>query len=261
MRYIKLYLHFIRFSFSKAMEFRVDFFFRFVMDIVFYIISFTFFKIIYLHTPVLGGWSIEQMYVFVGSFVFTDALFMTIFATNAWWFPISVNRGDLDYYLTKPASTFFFLSFKEFAANSMLNLILALGILGFCLSSYEGSFTLLQFLIYLVLLINGVCLYYALQLLFLIPVFWTHSPSGFINVFYSAEKVYQRPDGIFKGFIKRFFTMILPFSLVASYPTKFLFSDSDFSIVAEIFFGSAIIYIFIFMFWKLALKSYSSASS
>ena len=33
-RYLRLYLHFLRFSFSKAIEFRVDFFFRVLMDVI-----------------------------------------------------------------------------------------------------------------------------------------------------------------------------------------------------------------------------------
>ena len=110
-RYLKLYAHFLRFSFSKAMEFRVDFFFRVVMDIFFYAVQFAFFHIIYLHTPILAGWDIEQMRVFIVSYIFIDALHMTVFSTNCWWLPIYINRGDLDYYLVKPVSTLHFFIF------------------------------------------------------------------------------------------------------------------------------------------------------
>ena len=65
-RYARLYLCFLRFSFSRAMEFRVDFFFRIFMDAFFYFINIAFFKVVFLHTSLLGGWGEEQMMVFVG---------------------------------------------------------------------------------------------------------------------------------------------------------------------------------------------------
>ena len=71
MRYLRLYLHFVKFSFSKAMQFRVDFFFRVLMDVVFYLIQFVFFSVIYLHTDILAGWNIEQMKIFISVIIFT----------------------------------------------------------------------------------------------------------------------------------------------------------------------------------------------
>ena len=97
MRYLRLYLYFIRFSFSKAMHFRVDFFFRIIMDCIYYAVQFSFFYIIFLHTDILGGWNLDQMKIFISSYILVDALHMTIFANNCWWLPISINRGDLDY--------------------------------------------------------------------------------------------------------------------------------------------------------------------
>ena len=64
-RYIRLYIHFLQFSFSKALEFRLDFFFKIIMDIVYYSVNILFFKVIYLHTPMLGGWTESQMMIFI----------------------------------------------------------------------------------------------------------------------------------------------------------------------------------------------------
>ena len=65
MRYLTLYAHFLRFSFSRAMEFRLNFFFRVVMDVVYYVVNLAFFTVIYQHTTLLGGWTLDQVYVFV----------------------------------------------------------------------------------------------------------------------------------------------------------------------------------------------------
>lgn len=260
-RYLRLYLHFLRFSFSKAMEFRFDFFFRFFMDIFFYLVQFMFFSVIYLHTDILGGWNLDQMKIFVAAFIFVDAVHMTFFASNGWWFPIYINRGDLDYYLTRPVSTFFFLSLKEFAANSFLNLILTSAILFYALISYPLDLNFLKVIGFIIFLLNGAFLYYMVMLLFLLPVFWTGSPRGFIDVFFSAEKIYQRPDGIFEGYFRRIFISFLPFCMMASYPTKFLIEDNVWNITKEMILASGFIYFLVAIFWKLGVRNYSSASS
>ena len=33
----------------------------------------------------VGGWDLDQIYVFAGGMVFVDALHMTVFANNLWW--------------------------------------------------------------------------------------------------------------------------------------------------------------------------------
>lgn len=260
-RYLKLYLYFLRFSFSKAMEFRIDFSFRIIMDILSYTVQFMFFNIVYLHTPILGGWSQDQLIIFIGAFIFVDAVSMTFFASNGWWFPTYINRGDLDYYLTKPVSSFFFMGFREIAANSFLNFILAICVLSYILITSSLSFDPIKIPLFFLCLINGAFLGYMVQLIFLMPVFWTQSPRGFGDLFYAAEKISHRPDGIFKGHIRRFFLYLLPFGLMASYPTRFLITPNSYHIIGEIILTSLGIYTVVYLMWKRGLRDYSSASS
>lgn len=261
MRYLKLYLHFLRFSFSKAMEFRVDFFFRVIMDIIFYGIQFLFFSIIYQHTNILAGWDFSQMKIFIAGYIFIDALNMTVFANNCWWLPIYINRGDLDYYLTKPVSSLFFLSLREFAANSFLNLIIAIALLCWSLATYPLDLSFLKIFGFIILLINGTILYFLINLIFLLSVFWTQSPRGFGDVFFAVSHTMERPDRIFKGFVRILFTYILPFSLMASYPARILFEDFSFNLVFTISIVTVLIYLLVLFIWNRGLKNYSSASS
>lgn len=260
-RYLKLYMHFLRFSFSKAMEFRLDFFFRIIMDCVIYLVQFSFFHIIYLHTDFLAGWSIEQMRVFIAGFIFIDALKMTVFSNNCWWFPIYINRGDLDYYLTKPVSTLFFLSLREFAANSFLNLIIASTILYWALDIYPGDLSGYKITLYVLLLINGTLLFFMLNMIFLLSVFWTQSPRGFGDLFISISDAIERPDRIFKGIIRKLFLYILPFSLMASFPARILFEENISEMVISIFIITIMTFFVFIGLWKLGLRGYSSASS
>ena len=71
-RYFRLYGHFVRFSMSKALEFRFDFFFRVFMDLVYYGIQIAFYNVVFLQTPLLGGWNRDQALVFMGAYLVVD---------------------------------------------------------------------------------------------------------------------------------------------------------------------------------------------
>lgn len=260
-RYFRLYLFFLQFSFSKAMEFRIDFFFRIAMDIVYYIVNIFLFKILLLHTPLIGGWNHEQMMIFVASYLLVDAINMTIFSTNMWWLPYYINRGELDYYLIRPVAPLFFLSLREFSANSFVNLIMAVGFFIYSLSSFTGSWSALTLFGFIILLLNGSIIYYLIQMLMVLPVFWTQNAKGFIDLFYTLGLAMERPDKIFKGWLRVLFTFILPFGLIASFPARFFIDKFDPQILIQITLITLILWFLVLFIWNKGLKTYSSASS
>lgn len=260
-RYVRLFAYFLRFSFSRAMEFRVDFFFRIVMDSVFYLVSILFFEVLYLHTPEIGGWGQNQMMVFVAGFLIIDAISMTLFANNLWFLTMYVNRGDLDYYLVRPVSSLFFLSLRDFAANSFMNLVMAFAILGWALSRYEGSVTPGSVMLYVILIINGAYLRYCVRMLTLLPVFWLQSASGLESVFFHMARFVERPDRIYTGAARLLFTTALPFALMASFPARIFLEGFDGQVFGTVAVATVAFSIILVVLWQRALRAYSSASS
>jgi len=260
-RYLRLYGYFLRFSFSRAFEFRVDFWFRIVMDCVFYGVNLAFFALLYGQTPTIGGWTLDQATIFVAGFFLVDAIHMTLFSNNMWWLPILVNKGDLDYYLVRPVSSLFFVSLREFAANSFVNLLIATGIVTWAIARYPGELGAADIASFAALILVGSFLYYCLHILFLLPVFWFHSNRGLAMVFYSIGKLAERPDRIYSGLTRLVLLTALPLALVASVPTEVLFGGltaeraAHFAAVAAAFFGLVV------WVWSRGLRSYASASS
>lgn len=260
-RYLRLYLYFLQFSFSKAMEFRIDFTFRILMDVMYYIVNIMMFKVLFLHTDLIAGWNHEQMMVFVSCYLVIDALNMTIFSTNMWWLPYYINRGELDYYLIRPVSPLFFLSFREFAANSFINLIIATGFFIYSIMTYTGHWDLLQLFGLILLLINGTFIYYCIQMIMILPVFWTQSSKGFVDLFYTLGIAMERPDKIFKNVLRILFTVILPFGLIASFPARIFLEGLDRYTFIHLVSVTFFIWFLMLTIWRFGLKNYSSASS
>ena len=261
MRYLRLYLHFLRFSFSRAMEFRLDFFFKIIMDCMFYVVNLGFYKILFLTTPLLAGWSEDQTMVFVSSYLLVDALHMTVFASNMWMIPFAINRGEMDSYLTRPVSTLFFVSLRDFAANSFINLLIAITIFVYALMNLKAPYSTGQLLFYIGCILNGWLLQYVLQMIFIIPVFWTQSSRGFSDFFFSMCMAIERPDLVYRGLLRWVLTLILPFALIVSFPARLFFGPETPHLFLHLVFVTLAAWGFMLWFWKKGLRAYSSASS
>lgn len=260
-RYLRLFAHFVAFSFSKGFEFRFDFYMRIIMDVIYYAVAIAFFKILLVHTPSLGGWNEPQMMIFVAGYCMVDAINMTLFSNNMWQFPTLVNRGDLDYYLIRPVSSLFFISLRDFAANSFMNLLITGGLLAWAVGRYPEPISAWKIILFLGLIVNGTVIFYCMNAMSNMLVFFTQSSDGFGQLIWTMMKLGERPDRIYTGFVRRVVTFVLPFALIASYPTRLLIEEFDVSILLHIF-GVTICFFMITLWtWNRALRSYSSASS
>ncbi|MDB5049564.1 MAG: hypothetical protein JWO30_2635 [Fibrobacteres bacterium] len=261
LRYLRLYGHFMRFSISRALEFRIDFFFRVFMDLAYYGIQIAFYQVIFLQTPLLGGWNRDQTLVFMAGFLVVDAITMTVVSNNLWFFPVAVNRGDLDYYLVRPVSSLFFLSLRDFAANSFLNLLFAMGIFAWALARSSIPLTVGSVSLYAAMLMLGAFLHYMMHLIIILPVFWLQSGSGLHGIFYSMSRFMERPDRIFTGWVRKALVTAFPFCLMASFPARMFLEGLRWDVLAHFMAVIAVLFAVLLVIWNAGLKAYSSASS
>jgi ABC-2 type transport system permease protein len=231
------------------------------MDVLYYAVAISFFRIMFLHTTTLGGWNEAQMMIFVSGYIMIDAINMTLFANNMFQLPTMVNRGDLDYYLIRPVSSLFFLSLRDFAANSFINLLITLGIFAWAVNRYPEPLSAGRIALFLLLILNGNLIFYCMNMLANLPVFWAHSGQGFGSLMWSINKFAERPDRIFSGWMRRILTIILPFSVMASFPTRLLLEPFDSMILVHTLLISITFFALLVWCWRMALRHYSSASS
>jgi ABC-2 type transport system permease protein len=175
--------------------------------------------------------------------------------------PIYVNKGDLDYYLVRPVSSLFFLSLRDFAANSFINLLMAIGLFSWALARYPGPLGAGAIAMYVGLLLLGTLLHWSLHMIFILPVFWLHTSGGLREVFWSLDRYTQRPHGIFTGWVRRVLVSLLPFALIVSYPTMALFDGLTWKLFVHIAGAAAAAFLVMVWIWTRGLRAYASASS
>ena len=80
-RYLRLYAHFLRFTFARSAQFRLDFGFRILMDTLWYGHYLVFFSVLGETTTSLGGWDVHQVRVVTGTLFVVDALPPTVYVS------------------------------------------------------------------------------------------------------------------------------------------------------------------------------------
>lgn len=260
-RYLRLYAHFLRFTFARSAQFRLDFGFRILMDTLWYGHYLVFFAVLGETTTSLGGWDVAQVRVFTGTLFVVDALQMTFVANGMWNLPQAINRGDLDYHLVRPVSTLFFVTAREISASSFVNLLMAVGVLAWAIATYPGSVPATTLLVFVATLPLGLAIHAALHLVFLVPQFWTQSSKGLRDVFWSALNYAFRPDGIYRGYLRRLLTTLLPLAVIASYPARIVIEGPRPGLVLHILAAAVGSWTVAIWLWGRGLRAYGSASS
>ncbi len=260
-RYLLLYARFLEFSFSRGFEFRFDFIARVTMDLTFYAIQFLLFHVLYLHAQTIGGFDSESAQFFVAAVCLTDALIMCIFADNMWTFAELINKGELDYYLTRPVSSLFFVSVRRFAASSFVNLLCAVAIFAWLWARTSLEIPPARALIYFWMLFQGSVIFYCLNMLLNSAQFWMQSSRGILHMAWTVMKLGEKPDTIYPGRFRWMLLSILPVAMISSVPTRVLLGGDLWTLLGM---QTAILAIFLALniwVWNRGLRVYSSASS
>jgi len=258
-RYVRIYLNFLRFAASRAMQFRAELLFRVVMDIIFYTVFLGFYEILYSHTETIGLWNRAQAMVFISGFLVVDALQMTFFADMYHAFQNLYRQGSLDHYLTKPISSWFFVGFRHINFGSLINVSIALGILIWALNQYPQALSWQAYLVYGLMIFTASFLYFLVIFALLMSVFWTESTDGPLSIYFEGVNFATRPHHIFKGAIKGILLSVVPFSVFASIPAQALFDDVGWGSVLHMLAVVGGFLLLNFWLWQRGLRRYSSA--
>ncbi len=260
-RFVRLYGSVIRFSLSRSLEFRFDFFFRFLMDCVYYAVSIGFFEILFLHTDNLGGWRHDQVLLFLAGALLLDGLYMTIVARNIWEFPAIINRGELDSYLTRPAPPLLALLLRNFECSSLLNVLVGAALLIYAITSFSEPVTAVQLIGFFFLLANGFILLTCIRLFAVLPVFWTQSQFGFHMLFSALDQVAERPEVVFRGLAHFLFLTVVPLFVATSFPAECFFGTLSTAEAGYAVSTTLVFALIVRLVWRRGLGAYSSASS
>lgn len=259
-KYLRIYKAFIKVSFISDLQFRANFVFRLLTDILWYGAQIVTFEVLYLHTNRIGDWSLEQTRVFLGVMFVTDAIYMVTLHDNLDQFSERVRKGDLDLLLAKPINSQFMLSLGRIATSLIGNFIIATGWLIYALYSYSDfSWWRLPWL--LIMIPTGMICFYAIRFMISATAVIFTKSDNLIYLWYQVYRLGLRPDSIYTPWMRIILMSLIPVIMISSVPARFIIEGADYRLLIwALTLSSGLLYT-THRFWRYALKSYSSASS
>jgi ABC-2 type transport system permease protein len=262
-RYIEIYSIMLRNSLIREMSFKANFILWMLVEVLWFLGQIVFFSIIFGSINQIGDWSKWEVVLLVGTHQIIAQLFQAFFFVNVANIPELVRTGRLDSLLVLPIDSQFAVSSKQFALDSVVNAALGGVVVVVSLTRLGVVPEPLHILLYLVAIGFGIAIHYSIMLNLAAVSFWIVRAQGLVYGYFNFLNIARYPDVIYPWLFRLIFSWIIPVVIVANIPARVLIKSlgQPLPLMLQMIAASLIIFWSSRLFWRFALKHYSSASS
>jgi ABC-2 type transport system permease protein len=262
-RYIEIYSIMLRNSLIREMSFKANFVLWMVVEILWFCGQIVFFSIIFGQVDRIGDWTKWEVVLLVGTHQIIAQLFQAFFFVNVANIPELVRTGKLDSLLALPVDSQFAVSTKQFGLDSVINAGLGGVVVVFSLVQLGIVPSLMSILLYLVALLFGVAVHYSIMLSLAAVSFWIVRAQGLVYGYFNFLNIARYPDVIYPRLFRFIFGWIIPVVIIANIPARLLIKSlgQPYWLMFHLVVASTIAFWLSRVFWRFALRHYSSASS
>ena len=260
-KYLRIFYLFNYTSIASELEYKTNVIIDLFTAILGLIGSILLLSIFFLNGSKIGGWSFEQALIIQGIYTILNGITNTWFSPNLNEIVKYIREGTLDFVLIKPIDSQFWVSLKKINPSGLIEIILGLFVLSYCLhlNEIEITFTLIIFLV--ITLVCSVSVLYGLWFLISTTTIWFIKTWNATEVLRSFLYIGRFPINSFSFYLRLFFSTVIPITFITTIPSEVILGITPFSkIVLEILVSLTFIGVSR-KFWLFALKYYSSASS
>ncbi|MDQ6624472.1 MAG: ABC-2 family transporter protein [Verrucomicrobiota bacterium] len=262
-RYFEIYSIMLRNSLIREMNFKANFVLWMVVEILWFWGQIFFFGIIFGQVDHIGDWTKWEVVLLLGTHQTIAQLFQAFFFMNISNIPELVRTGKLDSLLVLPMDSQFAVSTKQFGLDSIINALFGSGVVIFALVQLHITPGAGLIVLYLCALAFGVAIHYSIMLTLAAISFWIVRAQGLVYGYFNFLQIARYPDVIFPRVFRFIFGWIVPVIIVANIPARLLVKPlgQPAWLMLHLLAAAAGALILSRIFWRFALRRYSSASS
>ena len=260
-KYFKVYTKFLYTSLASELEYKTNIIIDLITANLSLIGSIFLLSIFFQNTGDLGGWNFDQALIIQGIYTILNGITNTWFNPNLTEIVKHIREGTLDFVLLKPIDSQFYISLKKINPSGILEIILGILLLIYCIKINEISINIIFLILCLITIGCSICILYSLWFFISTTTIWFVKTWNATEVLRSFLYIGRFPLNSFSFSLRMFFSIFIPIAFITTIPSEvFLSLAQIWKIILEI----VIALIFLFSsrrFWLFALKYYSSASS
>lgn len=259
MRYGKLLARFWGSALAAELEYRGNFALAAIAAVAMLCGSIFSLSLLYQGGYRPGGWKFDEALLVLGAFTILEGFSNTFLGPNLNRIVEQVQKGTLDFVLLKPVDSQFWLSTRFFSPWGLPNLLFGLGIW-----AYAGGrlgMGLSDYLLGLGLLGVASLLLYSLWFILASTSIWFVKIYNVTEVLRGLLEAGRYPIGAYPALYRFFFTFVVPVAFLTTVPAEASLGRLEPKTLLVALGIALFMFVFARFFWRLALRSYTSASS
>lgn len=260
---MRLYFKYMRIHLHSQMQYRLSFLLLSIGQFFVPFLVFIGMYMLFQRFSSVGDWTLYEVALCYGVMHMAFAL-SECFARGLDSFSILVNKGDFDRILVRPRSTLLQVLGSKFDFSRIGRLLQSILILIYAISNLSVEWTLIKTLTLIIMILSATVIFASLFMLGATLCFWTIEGIEIINVVTDGgREMSQYPLDIYKDFVKKFFTFVIPFGTVNYLPLSFILgktSGNPYIYMLIPCLGALFILPCIFL-WSVGVKHYKSTGS
>jgi ABC-2 type transport system permease protein len=259
--YLRLIRLFLKNSVLIELEYRVNFLGLFFMSILDAIWSVGGALLVFSHRSSIGGWSFHEALVVVGLYFLAYGFVDSVIRPNVDDIVEHIRTGTMDFILTKPVNAQFQATLRRYRFQKLSSMLVGIAIIMYALAQLRYLPSFGQVILFVLLCIGAAVLLYATMVILSTVSFWAVDVSNiddFITGFLEAGRY---PAAAFPEPVRGLITFVVPIAFITTVPAEVILGKLTSQFV---FYGWLFALFFLtisILFWKVALRHYSSASS
>ena len=244
---------------AAELEYRLNFFIATLTSIANLVGSFFSLFLFYRTGYTFAGWSWQEASLVLGIFTLLQGFSSTFLAPNLSRIVEQVQQGTLDFVLLKPINSQFWLSTRTLSPWGFPDLVFGLAIILY--SGNKINLNWRDYLLSFIPLISGTVILYSLWFILGATSIWFVKIYNVTEVLRGLLEAGRYPIVAYPAAYRLFFTFVVPVAFLTTVPAEVMLGRSR----LIWFLGSGIIAALLFLlsilFWRFALRFYTSASS
>lgn len=259
-RYWKVYKSFFTSSFARELEFKANLIAKFAQNLmwIFFFVMILF--VVYGKTNSIAGWDKGDAFVLAATVFLMNALFNALFFSLQ-EIPQQIRMGTMDFVVTKPIDTQFWVSTRKFNFDQIGTAFAGCVMVAVGIHLSKLSPGVEAWGAYLLLVFASVAIFYSFNLALMTTAIWLVRVDNLWVLGESVVGVARYPVDIYEAGVRRFLTFVVPLAFLATVPARQLVKGLDLQALWEGAAWALVVLTLSRLFWRRAMRSYSSASS
>ena len=206
-----------------------------------------------------AGWKWEEAVAVLGMFMILDGLLNVLLAANLSSIVTHVRTGTLDFVLLKPLDSQFWLSTRRIRLDGIPDILLGLGLVVW--SGIQAGAPWWGWLCLPVALALSTTILYSLWFILAATSVWFVKIYNLTEVLRGLCEAGRFPSSAYPGVWRTFFTFVVPVVFLTTVPAEVLLGRANPSWLAAFVLLAVGLFMVSRLFWRFALRFYTSASS